>query len=181
VDGDGVSGVTDTMAAAIWALDFSMECALFGLRYVIFNNDLNSTTNFQAPLGSAPTFTPQATYYGMLMMSIINNMLYTFTTQTVTSGTSDSIKVYGFYSLTQQGFLFINKDTNPNASGVVQINIATSYNISCMYLTASSLSSKNITIAGYSFIPGNFSTQGNFALFNYSPDDTGYKVPLKYA
>ncbi len=179
--GDGVSGVTDTMAAAIWALDFSMECALFGLRYVLFNNDLSNTTNFQAPFGSAPNFTPQAIYYGMLMMSIINNFLYSFTTQTVISGTSDSIKVYGFYSQTQQGFLFINKDTNPNASGVVQINSISSFNISCIYMSASSLSSKNITIAGYSFIPGNFSIQGNFALFNYTPDDTGYKVPLKYA
>jgi len=84
VSGDGVAGVTDTMAAAIWALDFSMECAMLGLRYVLFNNDISSTTNVQAPLGSAPSFTPQATYYGMLMMSIINNLVYSFTTQTVT-------------------------------------------------------------------------------------------------
>lgn len=151
VGGDGVSGVTDTMAAALWALDFAMECAMFGLQYILFNNDVGAT-NVQSPLGNTPNYTPRGSYYGMLMMSMINNWSYKFTTQTVTAGTSGSIKIYGFYLLSQQGFLLINKDTNPSASGVVQINAASSYNMSCMYMSASSLSSKNISIAGYYFV-----------------------------
>lgn len=117
----------------------------------------------------------------MLMMSLINYQAYSFTSQTVTAGTSGSIKVYGFYFQSQQGFLLINKDTNESASGVVQINAVSNYNMTCMYMTASDLSSKNITIAGYSFAAGNASVQGSFALFNYTPDDTGYKIPLNYA
>jgi hypothetical protein len=98
-----------------------------------------SATNVQSPLGNSPNFTPRAIYYGMLMMSIINSQGYSFTTQTVTAGTSGSIKVYGFYALSLQGFLLINKDTNPNASGVVQINFVSGANMSCIYMSASSL------------------------------------------
>lgn len=115
------------------------------------------------------------------MISILNSQQYYFTTQNVTAGSSSNIKVYGFSSFNSLAFVFINKDLNPAASGVVQVNMNTNYYMACMYMSASDLSSKDITIAGYRFRADNTTPQGNFALFNFTPDSTGFKVQLNYS
>jgi len=147
---------------------------------VLFNNDF-SATNVQSPLGYMPNFTPSGSYYGMLMMSLVNSQFTNFATFTVNSGTSSNIKIYGLNSYNLVGFVIINKDLNKSASGIIQINMTSDYNITCLYMTASDLSSKDISIAGEYFIPGNSSTQGNFTQFVYTADSTGFKVPLNYS
>ena len=50
-----------------------------------------------------------------------------------------------------------------------------------MYLSASDLSSKDISIAGYKFKGGNSSVQGSLQQLFYYPDNTGFKIPLNYS
>jgi hypothetical protein len=72
LDGNGIDGVTNGMAAALWALDFALESAVFGLKYVLFNNDFTQN-NVQSPIGYLPNFTPSGIYYGMMMVSLLNS------------------------------------------------------------------------------------------------------------
>jgi hypothetical protein len=104
-----------------------------------------------------------------------------FVTNTFEAGTSSNIKVYTLYASNQVTFMIINKDINPSASGVVQINMTSSFNMTCLYMSASDLSSKDISIAGYKFRAGNTSAQGTFQQFSYLPDNTGFKIPLNYS
>jgi hypothetical protein len=89
--------------------------------------------------------------------------------------------VYGFTSGIKVSFLIINKDTNPLASGAVQINMITDLQMNCIYMSASSLTSKNITLAGYSFIGGNSTPQGNYTSFNYNNSNNIFMVSLNYS
>lgn len=57
----------------------------------------------------------------------------------------------------------INKDTNPNASGDVELQIDSEEVIKCIYMSADSLNSSNVTLAGYRFVAGNATPQGIFA------------------
>lgn len=71
--GKGVDGVTNSMASAIWALDFLLECARFGLTRVLLNVDF-STDSLQGPFGPAPDYHPRPIYYSLLLMSILASM-----------------------------------------------------------------------------------------------------------
>lgn len=68
--GNGVDGVTNSMASAIWALDFMLECARFGLNRVLINVDLDSNS-LQGPFGPGPNYQPRPMYYSLLLMSIL--------------------------------------------------------------------------------------------------------------
>jgi hypothetical protein len=88
IGGDGVSGITDAMVAAIWVLDTAIEACLLGVDFVLVNNDFG-LTNAQSPIGSpASNFTPKATYYGLLMLSIINSQNPFFALPNVAAGAS---------------------------------------------------------------------------------------------
>jgi hypothetical protein len=65
----GVPGVTDTFAAALWALDMSMTFASFGGYYINFFNSL--VNNTQTILGAAPYFNPSPMYYGLLFSNLV--------------------------------------------------------------------------------------------------------------
>ena len=54
--------------------------------------------------------------------------------------------------------------------------------MSCIYLTASSLSSKNVTLAGMSLTSGNSVLQGTYTekVFN-NTDGNGFRISLNYA
>lgn len=181
-NGNGVDGVTNGFVSALWAIDLAIEFAMFGgkgIRYVV---DL-TVGNLQTMLGPAPTYTPNPLYYSLLFLSVLSYVSPTIGMPQVTAGSSGAIKIYGFTIATQTQIVMLNKDTNPNATGVVQVLIQSTDVLKCLYLSASSLSATtNITWAGYTFIGGNSTPQGNYTIFNYLPVSAGvYNVPLNYS
>jgi hypothetical protein len=80
-------------------------------------------------------------------------------------------------------FLIINKDTNPNISGVVNIKHSYAYGYRCYYLSAPALNSTtNITFAGMYFEGNNPNYAGSFQYKDYKPSpDNVYSFELAYA
>lgn len=119
----------------------------------------------------------------MMMMSIIQQDSSTqFITPTVVAGSSSSIKVHGFLSGSTIGLLLINKDSNSAASGTVFVESTNTDPLKCIYLSGSSLTSKNVTLAGMTFIGGNATPQGTYTEVSFSnPTKTGFNVTLNFA
>jgi hypothetical protein len=80
--------------------------------------------------------------------------------------------------------LILNKDTNPNASGIVQVKTHDITGMDCIYFTSGgNLSAINgFNIGGLSFV-GNYSFPvGNFNSTWVSVGDNGYyNIPLGFA
>ena len=180
--GSGVSGVTNGFVSALWAIDFAIEFAMFGGKGVRYVVDLTAG-DLQSMLGPAPTYAPNPLYYALLFLSMLSYVSPTVGMPQVTAGSSGAIKIYGFTISRQTQVVMLNKDTNPNATGVVQLLIQSTDVLKCLYLSASSLSATtNVTWAGYTFIGGTSAPQGNYTIFNYLPSAAGvYSVPLAYA
>lgn len=84
------------------------------------------------------------------------------------SGTSQSIKAYGIKVYNDYRVLIINKDANPNASGVVKLSMDYSDGIRCYYLTAPNLSSTSgVSFAGMSFVGNSSDYTGQFIYYEY--------------
>lgn len=181
-NGNGVDGVTNGFVSALWAIDLAIEFAMFGGKGIKFPTDI-TPGNLQSMIGPSPTFTPNPLYYSLLFLSMLSYVSPTVGMPQVTAGTSGAIKVYGFIIATQTQIVMINKDVNPNATGVVQLLIQSNDALKCLYLTASSLSAAtNITWAGYTFIGGTSAPQGNYTVLSYTPSANGvYNIPLAYA
>jgi hypothetical protein len=163
--GVGVSGVTNSFASALWAIDSAIEFAMFGGKGVRFPCDI-SAGNLQTILGPAPGYLPTPLYYGLLFLTSLSYISPQVGMPLITAGSSSSIKAYGFLIPTQLQIVLINKDTNPNASGVVNVTVNSTDYIKCLYLTAPSLSATSgVTWMGYSFISGNSVPQGNYTYF----------------
>lgn len=164
-NGVGVNGVTNAFASALWAIDSAIEFAMYGGKGMRFPCDI-STGNLQTILGPAPNYLPTPLYYGLLFLSGLSYTTPTVGMPLITAGTSSSIKAYGFLIPTQLTIVIINKDTNPNASGVVNATISSRESIKCHYLTAASLSATTgVTWMGYSFNSGSSAPQGNYTYF----------------
>ena len=147
----------------------------------MINNDL-SASNLQSPLGPSPTFTPRATYYAMLLLSIIRySSPVSMGIPTVYPGASNNIKIYSFNNSANIGFLLINKDINPNASGIIQINMKSPNLMKCLYMSASSLTSSSLTLGGYYFIGNNSAPQGNFSQPTFTNVNNQFNIPLNYS
>jgi hypothetical protein len=155
---------------------------MFGGKNVKYFCDITAG-NLQSMLGPSPTYTPTPLYYGLLFMTMLSYVSPVMGMPAVTAGTSSSIKVYGGVIATQTQIVMINKDTNPNASGVVQLLIGSNDQLECLYLSAPTLASTaNVTWAGYSFIGGSSVPQGNYTIFQYfSPNNGSYLIPLNYS
>ena len=142
-----------------------------------------SSRSYQSILGPAPDFTPSALYSALLMTAVANNNQPYIIRPTLTTGTSANIKAYYLDYSTYYGILILNKDTNASASGTVSVKMRDPSGLNCMYLSASSLSSTNVTLGGYSFVGGNSVPQGLF--FNVKvlqdPNTQTYPVPLNYS
>ena len=121
-----------------------------------------SFSSFQSPIGQAPSFGPSSIYYGLLMTITANNYQPYIIRPSVTSGTSASIKAYYLDYGSYYGVLILNKDTNPSASGKVEVRMRDPSGLNCMYLSADSLSSTNMTLGNYTFASGNAAPQGTF-------------------
>lgn len=147
----GIDGITNSFAAALWAVDISMELAILSGCFINFYNPMGSSN--QSFFGAAPSFDPSALYYGALfaIYAMRDQPIIYYTS--VAAGTSQNIKAYGLDVGTDYRVLILNKDMNANASGNVEITLQYASGMRCMYLSAPSLSSTtNITFAGMNFV-----------------------------
>lgn len=181
-NGPGIDGVTNTFAAAIWAIDFALEFAMFGGRSIRFPCDVTNGS-LQTMLGPAPNYTPTPLYYAMMFLSSLSYTGPNVGMASVIAGTSSNIKAYSLTVNNQFQIILLNKDTNPNASGVVQILIYSNDVMQCQYLTAPSLNAtSNVSWAGYYFVGGNIIPQGNFTVVQHFPlQNNSYHVALNYS
>ena len=125
----GVDGVTNSFAAAIWALDTSLSFFAMNGKYIDFFTTFNSS--YQSVIGSAPEFEPSPIYYGLLLGIYCltdNNVLYSV----AAVGANSQIKSY---ICGNKNILIINKALNPNSSGYVSISMNRDIKyLSCIYL-----------------------------------------------
>ena len=113
MEGMGIDGVTNSFAAAIWALDFTISFAKMKGKYIDFFTTFKDS--YQSVIGKAPNFEPSPIYYGiMLTIYCLSdyNVIYTVKA----TGNNSQIKAYIFGN---KNLLIINKDTNPNLTGYV--------------------------------------------------------------
>lgn len=110
------------MAAVIWMIDFSLECAKLNMYDFNFDGDMYEN-NMQGILGPGPDFQPQALYYAMVFMSLVINDQPLITLPEYHPGTSQSIKVWGLKTASKINFVILNKDLNPNLNGTVIIEV----------------------------------------------------------
>lgn len=148
----GIHGVTNSFAAALWALDISMEFAVLSGSYINFYNTLLPSN--ESVLGPEPTFGPSSIYYGILFAAYALRGQPTIALTTITAGTSSNVKMYGLNNYGgNYRVLIINKDTNPNISGTVDIKLPFTEGIRCVYLSAPTLDeTANITFGNLSFV-----------------------------
>jgi len=94
-----------------------------------------------------------------------------------------NIKVYGLDYYSTYGFIILNKDTDPSKNGQVRLSIWSKSGVSCIYLTAASLSSTSVKLGNVEFVANNSNFVGNYSSFNYYPDasDGYYYVNVSYA
>lgn len=159
-----------------------MEWLIVGGFRTSFYNPI-SNSSFQSVLGKSPTYAPSSLYYGLLMAITANTRSPWIMRPTMTSGTSLSIKAYGLDDYGQYSFLLLNKDTNPNASGTVDVKISYTNGITCMYLSAANLSStEGISFNGFTFVSNTSTPVGNFISKTIDVNDNNvYSVPLNYS
>jgi hypothetical protein len=111
---------------------------MFGGRGIKFPIDISSG-NFQTLIGPAPTYAVTPLYHALLFLSSLNYANAQVGMPAVTAGSSSRIKIYGLVLGSQLQVVMLNKDTNPNASGVVNLTISSKEAIKCLYLSAPAL------------------------------------------
>ena len=172
----------NTFAAAIWAIDFVMEWIIVNGFRVDFFSPVEHPS-LQSILGQSPLFGPSAIYGGLLLALIANYQEPYIIRPIVTAGSSTKIKAYGLDFYTRYGVLILNKDTNPAASGTVQVKISYFSGMNCMYLEASSLdATTGWTLGGLQFGSNSAVPTGNFTEVWVDVDNSGfYNIPLGFA
>lgn len=148
-----VDGVTNSFAAAIWAIDFSLEWYFMSGYRLDFFNSFKDT--HQTLLGSGPYFNPSHLYTALLFLNSAILNYPKIHKGMLVAGTSSSIKIFGlrYSGGLAYGFIILNKDTSPSANGIVQVLITKQAGISCSYLSAPSLdSTTGSTMSGIHFV-----------------------------
>jgi hypothetical protein len=177
----GINGVTNSFAAALWALDISLEFAAMSGYFMSFFNPLIASNH--SIFGPGPDFNPTAIYYGLLFAVYALQGLPTIFKTTIVGGTSQNIKAYGIEIYYDYRVLIINKDTNPNITGVVEVTLDYPDGMRCLYLSAPDLSStSNITFAGMYFVGNNSNYVGAFHYLDFYPSPSQmYSISLNYS
>ena len=170
--GDGVDGITNTFASALWALDMILEFIQMNGWEIDFNHEIRNG-NFQSILGAAPDLKPNPIYYGLIFATIMRDNAPEIVLPSSKAIISSKIKSYGFSDGLIFKILLINKDTNESLNGKVLVKSQLTTPLKCIYMEAPSLTEKeNITIGGYRFIGGNATVQGEFVskkvVYNYA-------------
>lgn len=186
VPGQGIDGVTNTFAAAVWWIDFLMQAALHGF-FDVSIEAARRSGNYQSIFGQPPLYAPTSLYYGSLMAILASEKSPRIMLPMVTAGASGNIKVWGTEATLFQKFLILNKDTNTLLTGVVNIKVRAdpSTRMTCVYMKAPSLTAKadQMSIGGHTYIGGTFVPQGSYDkhTFTYDAGIKGYSIPLSYA
>lgn len=149
--------------------------------FINFYNPLEPSN--QSLFGTAPNFNPTPLYYGVLfaIYALRDQPIIYYTSPS--AGTSQNIKAYGLNLGTDYRVLILNKDTNPNATGEVDITLHYASGMRCMYLSAPNLSStSNTTFAGMSFVGNSTEYVGQFSYVDYFPTaGSVYSIGLNYS
>lgn len=160
--GNGVDGLTNTFAAALWAVDIALEFCLMSGWEIDFNH-IVSEGNFQAILGPPPSLKPTPLYYGLIFLTLIRDGTPNFVLPSTKGLISSKIKVFGLTTGEIFKIVILNKDTNKSLNGTVLIKSKLTGDLECIYLEAPSLTSKDgVTISGYNFIGGNATVNGTY-------------------
>jgi len=162
VSAAGVDGVTNSFAAALWALDFSLKYMSIGGYFASFYTSFSN--NNQSVLGPSPYFGPQGLYYGLLFANYAISKYAQFITPNVTAVGSQFIKVYAFDVWGFYRVVLINKDLNSSSNGTVDIALNSNGLLECTYMQASSLNATSgITIGNVSFVSNSSDFVGLYA------------------
>jgi hypothetical protein len=139
-DPKGIDGLTNSFAAALWAIEMIMEFSIMGGIRLDFYNPIGNAS-FQSVVGLGPNFSPSPLYAGLLFAIIANQFSPYIQIPTVSPGISSSIKIYGLDFYSTFGVLILNKDINSNMTGYVKVSMTDLSGINCIYFEAPSLSS----------------------------------------
>ena len=121
IEGDGIDGVTNTFAAVLWLIDFSLEVSL----YSVYDISYYSSGEYQRAIGMGPDYKPNAAYLGLIFLSLIKDGSPKLVNPTLT-GTSHNIKIYTFSTYLKKKIVILNKDTNKSLNGTIKIKIQSS-------------------------------------------------------
>lgn len=180
--GDGIFGVTNSFAAALWALDTAVEFSGLGGNYINFFNTFSPSN--QSILGPAPLFEPTPLYYGLLFGILALESTPTFEFSRIQAGSSSEIKVFGFRKTFSYRVLIINKSLNKNLNGTVNIKIGDLSGLNCIYLQAADLSStENVTIGSVQWSSNTSQFVGTYTSYTYFVNQTTgfYNINISYA
>ena len=182
IPGDqGIDGLTNSFAAGLWAIEMSMEFAILGGTTISFFNSLKDGS-FQSGTGSPPSFKQSSLIVALYFMSaFVQNYPDIYLPTVVPSGSS-SILIYYLDYITTKGFIALNKDLNPSASGYIRVKLPDAQGVTCLYYSASDLSSSSATINGLRFEANNSDPVGEFIYYQYSVEVDGYyNIALNYS
>ncbi len=129
--GEGVDGVTNTFAAAVWALDIILEFMLMNSMEIDFNHEIREG-NFQSILGT--DFKPTPIYYGMLFAVFIRHGTPEIILPSSKAVLSSRIKTYGLSDGQIFKVLLLNKDTNTSLNGTVLVKSGMRGPMKCIYM-----------------------------------------------
>lgn len=178
----GVPGLTDSFAAAIWAIEFMMEFFYVDGFRIDFYNSFKQGSK-QGIFGTSGGYTPTPIYPALLLANLAVLEGPYIDKAVVTPGLSSSINIYGFDNYNTYGVLLINKDNDTTHSGEVAVKLKDPRGLYCIYLTASSLNStSNVTLGGLEFVGNRSKPLGNYTELKYVVDGSGYyQIPLNYS
>jgi hypothetical protein len=92
--GNGVDGLTNTFAAAIWAVDIILEFVIMNGWEIDFNHEIRDG-NFQSVLGPLPSLKPSPLYYGLIFATLMRDGSPQVILPSTKGLISSKIKVYG--------------------------------------------------------------------------------------
>lgn len=125
--GNGIDGLTNTFASALWAADFIFQWMTMSGYQIYFDTDVTGGS-FQSPftsnnnLGGSPALVVWPIYYAMLiqpfMLPPVGSDNYMLPTTNLYKGPYN-IKVYAYRQPDTEyaGAVIINKDTNSTLTG----------------------------------------------------------------
>ncbi len=90
-----MDGLTNTFAAALWAIDIALEFNLMNGWEIDFNHEVRNG-NFQSILGPLPGLKPNPIYYGLIFATLIRDGTPKIILPSTKGYISSKIKAFGF-------------------------------------------------------------------------------------
>jgi len=129
----GKAGVSDTLASALWCIDYMLNLAQRGVSGVNFHGGGNG---FYTPIAGAPStgFMKRPEYFGIQFMRPLLGSRFLQTTPT---GAGTRVSAYALRSANRDRLVIINKEDSP-----IVIKTSVTPKTSAMLLTGAALDSK---------------------------------------